>query len=99
MFVRVIKPFKYRGKELKSGEVLEVSHSLANKLAESGFVVGSTQEEFKKAKEDYSKDNKDLSNKKVDELKEIAKELGIDGFESLKKQELIDAIKQEQNKD
>ncbi len=48
--------------------------------------------EVKATKED-KKDSSDLSSKTVAELKEMAKEKGIEGYTNMKKAELIDALK------
>lgn len=54
-----------------------------------------TKEETKPVKEEKkeTKTNDDLSSKTVAELKELAKEKGIDGYTTMKKAELLDALK------
>lgn len=44
-------------------------------------------------KKEVSKESKDYSSMTVAELKEVAKEKGIEGYTSMKKAELLDAIK------
>lgn len=44
-------------------------------------------------KKEVSKESKDYSSMTVTELKEVAKEKGIEGYTSMKKAELLDAIK------
>ena len=46
-----------------------------------------------KATKEKMKDSSDLSSKTVAELKEMAKEKGIEGYTNMKKAELIDALK------
>ena len=46
---------------------------------------------------DNAPENKPLSKMKVDELKALATELGIEGIDSLNRDELIAVIKKEQN--
>lgn len=51
------------------------------------------KKEEKKETETVKEENQDLSKLKVAELREMAKEKGIEGFSTMKKAELIDALK------
>lgn len=51
------------------------------------------KKEEKKETENVKEENQDLSKLKVAELREMAKEKGIEGFSTMKKAELIDALK------
>ena len=51
------------------------------------------RKEEKKETETVKEENQDLSKLKVAELREMAKEKGIEGFSTMKKAELIDALK------
>ena len=52
-----------------------------------------TTKTVKKETETVKEENQDLSKLKVAELREMAKEKGIEGFSTMKKAELIDALK------
>ena len=56
-----------------------------------------SQIESLNGKEDTPQKNKPLSKMKVDELKALATELGIESIDSLNKDELIAVIKEAQN--
>ena len=51
------------------------------------------KKEEKKETETVKEENQDLSKLKVAELREMAKEKGIEGFSTMKKAELLDALK------
>ena len=51
------------------------------------------KKEEKKETETVKEENQDLSKLKVADLREMAKEKGIEGFSTMKKAELIDALK------
>ena len=51
------------------------------------------KKEEKKETETVKEENQDLSKLKVAELREMAKDKGIEGFSTMKKAELIDALK------
>ena len=63
--------------------------ALNGKTAPKAEKTETKKEEIKVTKEETN----DLSSKTVAELKEIAKEKGIEGYTSMKKAELIDALK------
>jgi large subunit ribosomal protein L21 len=57
--------------------------------------AGSIEGDWKKGKSKTATDENDLSQKTVPELKEMAVAKGIEGADSMKKAELIDALNKE----
>lgn len=67
------------GKVVSPGQTVELTADQATKL---GDKVGPTEETL-------------LEAKKVDELKELARNQGVEGYATMKKDELIQAVKAE----
>ena len=62
-------------------------------VAKAALDGKTTTKTVKKETETVKEENQDLSKLKVAELREMAKEKGIEGFSTMKKAELIDALK------
>lgn len=78
-------------------EIATIDKSRAERLYKNGTVDILKDDEFVEKKEDVTENPKqedDLDTKKVTELRDMAQELGIDGYTTMKKQELIENIKQ-----
>ena len=65
----------------------------AAKAALEGKAAPKKEEKETKTKTEAKKEDKDLSKLTVTELREIAKEKNVQGYSSMKKAELIDALK------
>jgi len=86
--VKPVTPVKYKGQRYEIGQELEVDvkdYEYHKNLYE---VVGAETGDD----EDDGPKKVILDDIKMPELKEIAKEKGIEGYSDMKKQELIDAI-------
>ena len=62
-------------------------------VAKAALDGKTTTKTVKKETETVKEENQDLSKLKVAELREMAKDKGIEGFSTMKKAELIDALK------
>lgn len=80
-------------------EIVDLDKQRAERLYKNGTVdILKDEELVEEVKEPQEKQEEtisdDLQSKKVSELKDIAKKLGIEDYASKKKQELIDVIEQ-----
>lgn len=69
----------HKGKIVKPEQEIELSEAQIKKLGDKVVVKEETEPS--------------LESLKVDELKEVAEDEGVEGYSTMKKQELIDAIK------
>ena len=74
-------------------DLVEIAKSALNGKLEPVKEVKETKKATKEVKEVKKEENVDLSKKTVAELREIAKEKGINGVSTMKKAELLDALK------
>ena len=74
--------------------LVSIAKSGKTNVTESEKVVETKKAESKTNKEkEVKEENGDLSSKTVAELRELAKEKGVEGYSTMKKAELVDALK------
>lgn len=88
--VIVFKKKRRKGYRVKNGHRQALTEILIESISAKGEKPAAPKKETKSSAE--PKESNDLSSKTVAELREIAKEKGLEGFSSLKKAELIAAL-------
>ncbi|MAM18033.1 MAG: 50S ribosomal protein L21 [Bacteroidota bacterium] len=91
--VIVFKKKRRKGYRVKNGHRQSLTEILIEDISIDGKKKSATKkEEPKKEAKQEAKKSEDLSSHTVVELREMAKEKGIEGYSSMKKAELIEAL-------